>query len=103
MGQTARWNHLPSVHAVDAKSGVGLRHLLSLDLGQSLNGGEATVLGKGQGNLLQGVGESPEGVLLDGLDIVRLLAHSESAADLGSSSSIHHPVVTNKISENNIS
>ena len=53
-------HYSPSLHAVDAESRVVLRHLLGLDLGESLYGRQATVLRQGQGNLLQGISEGSE-------------------------------------------
>ena len=57
--------------AVDAERRVVLLDLLGLDLGEGLDGVEAGVLGEGEGDGLQGLGEGAECVLLDGLDLKR--------------------------------
>lgn len=54
------------VQAVDPKSGVHLLHLSGSHLGHGLDGVHAAVLGKRHGDDLQGVGEGPHGILLQG-------------------------------------
>ena len=56
----------PSLHAVNAQSGVALGNLPALDVGQGLDGTEARVLGQSHGNGLQSIGECPHGILLYG-------------------------------------
>lgn len=56
----------PLSHAVHSQPGVLLPDLLGLDGGDFRHGVEAAVLGQGQGDALQGIGESTERVLLHG-------------------------------------
>ncbi len=60
---------LPLPAAVDAEGGVVLLDLGGLDLGEGADGVQPGVLRQGQRHRLQGVGEGPERVLLDRLDL----------------------------------
>ena len=55
--------------AVDSKCRIVLCHLLGLNLSQGSDGVQTRVLGQGQGNGLQGIGEPAEGILLNCLDL----------------------------------
>ncbi len=55
--------------AVNSQRRIVFCDLFSFDLGQGSDRVETGVLGKGQRDGLQGVRESSEGVLLDGLDL----------------------------------
>ena len=57
------------MEAVDSEGRIVFGNLPGLHLRQGSDRIEAGILGQGQRNGLEGVGETAEGVLLDGLDL----------------------------------
>ena len=74
-------------------------HLLGLDLSQRLDGVEARILGKRDGDGFEGVGEGAEGVLLNGLDLVGLAADGQRARDLGGAAAVDHSGVADQVAD----
>ena len=85
--------------AVDSEEGVLGLELLALDVGELLDGGKAAVLGEGKGDVVKGVGEGADGVLVGAHDGVGVGGDSEGAGDLGRPSTIHDPVVLDEVAD----
>lgn len=87
----------PHPRAVNAQRRLLLLELAGLDLGHSLNGREAAVLGEGEGDSLQGVGERADGVLLEPGDLVRLLGDGERAGELAGAAAVDDGAVADEV------
>ncbi len=68
--------------SVHTNEGVALGDLFLLDLGYVLDGVVAGVLGESERDLLEGVGEGADGVLLNAFDLVGFLLNSNGAGKL---------------------
>lgn len=86
-----------AVHAVDAQGRILIGQLPGFDLGEGAHGGEATVLGQGQGYGLEGVGERPEGILLERADLVGARCTGKGASYLSRTTAVHDPVVHHEV------
>lgn len=86
-----------AVHAVDAQGRILVGQLAGLDLRQGRHRRHAAVLGQRQGDGLEGVGEGPEGVLLERADLVGAGRAGQGAGYLGGAAAVHDPVVDHEV------
>jgi hypothetical protein len=85
------------LHAVNTETSVLLLDLAGLDGGKSLNGAQARVLGKGERHGIKCVGESAHGILLNAGALDSGVLNGEGASNLGSTATVDHTVIANKV------
>mmetsp|Transcript_9052 Transcript_9052/g.15310 ORF Transcript_9052/g.15310 Transcript_9052/m.15310 type:complete len:364 (+) Transcript_9052:294-1385(+) len=86
--------HLVAVHA---KTRVALRQVSGLDVRDLKDGGQASVLRQGHGDVIQRISEGTNGVLFDARHRLGKGRHSERAGDLRRASAVHHTVVLDEV------
>lgn len=87
------------LHAVYSKTRVVLPNLPRLNGSQRLDRRQAGVLGESHGNGIEGVRESPHGILLQAWSLVGSIRNREGAGNFCSTTSIYDTVVLYKIAD----
>mmetsp|Transcript_8220 Transcript_8220/g.9954 ORF Transcript_8220/g.9954 Transcript_8220/m.9954 type:complete len:568 (-) Transcript_8220:99-1802(-) len=87
------------VVGIDADEGVLSAHLLFAQLAHIFDGVVARVLGKGQRDLLESVGEGAHSVLLDTADLVGLLGDGDRASELGGATTANDVIVLDHVAD----
>jgi hypothetical protein len=85
--------------AVDAKPGVLLCDLSTLDFCQCFYWRETAVLSKGKGNRIKSSCKGAHRILLDGGDLICGFRYGDGATDIGSASAVDHAVVYDEITD----
>ena len=89
-----------TIHAVDSQEGLALLELRSLNSSKRLDGWQATIFCKSQGNGIQSICKRAHGVLLQSNNVVRFAEHAKRARDFSSTAAVNDVVVADKIANN---
>jgi len=88
-----------NVVGIDTDEWVLSADLFLTELANILDGVVTGVLGKGEGDFLEGFGEGTNGVLLDSTDLVGLLRNSDGAGKLGGTTATNNIVVLDHVTD----
>lgn len=70
-----------------------------LDLREGLNGGETGVLSENNGDVLKGLREGAEGVLVKSIGLVGFLRNANGASNFGTATSVRNTVVLDEVTD----
>lgn len=108
------WTRFYKKFAVNTNSGVASLDLRSLNISNSFNGPETTVVGKDGGSLFEGISESSNGILFNTSDLRKILnnrkinlfyvisgvVNSDGASDFRGATSVDDSIAFNQVSDN---